>query len=120
MFTGADTFGAWTCNHSKLLEVGLGDPFPAEFKQFLEKRNVSIAEFRELISYLVEIVYGNLYGAANNEESLQYLLNVISLTGRYGVRPPDAALYSASQFSDYHGWGKPISPQKHEIWRSLA
>ncbi len=90
---------------------------PGDVSIALVERNVNELEFRALVEATVEIIWGSLYAACDNEESLGYLQQVLSICQGRGVAPPPLAVFAESRFADQHGWGTtPTGPQL-ERWR---
>jgi len=110
--------GVWVKNRPVLVQVALGDNWPAELEAFLHSHCEDSESFRRLIEATAEIVYYSLYGAADNESSLKYLRHVMQTTSAAGVVPPPLDCFAASRFQDRHGWGNPISADQRDEWRS--
>ena len=114
-----DSFAAWENTQPHLVDVGLGDEFSADFLSFLHGVGVSDTDFRHVVESLIEIVFSSLYGGAQNEQSLDFLHSVIAATALFDVWPPPPNLFSTSLFVDNHGWGKPLSNDECNRWRTL-
>ncbi len=117
---GSDAFDEWEAYHPMLVDTGLGDDFPDGFEEFLRTHGVSTEEFRDVLESLVEIAFGSFYCDAEDANSLRYLDNLIRMVRRRGVSPPPIDTFSASRFSDRHGWGDRLSIEERDAWRSLT
>jgi hypothetical protein len=117
-----DRWEDWKNNHPPhppLVSTALGDPWPAGFEGFLRAQAVSATEFRRLTSSLAEIVFSSFYGAADDDFSLKCLMDVLTMASDCGINPPPAGAFSASQFIDRGGWGKPMTATDRDAGRSI-
>ena len=112
------TFGVWSGFESPVLDAALGDGLPAELTLQCEQRGVDPVEFKAVLADLVEITYFSLYGAARDEESLEFLRHVVEVGAAAGITPPSAEPFAQSLFTDNHGVGRP-TVEEVERWRHL-
>jgi len=110
----------WESRRTDLVETGLGDPVPDDVRAVLQKRGIDESEFQSLVESTVEIIFGSFYGAAEDERSLAYLTQVVSICARRGIRPPPLSVFAASRFEDRDGWGHDLSIQEGDRWRAEA
>lgn len=112
------TFGVWSGFESPVLDAALGDELPAELTRQCKQRGVDPAEFKGVLAALVEITYGSLYGAADDEGSLKFLRYVLEVGAAAGITPPSAEPFVQSFFTDGRGVGRP-TVEEVERWRHL-
>lgn len=110
----------WEEHAPRLLQVALGDNWPADLQEFLLIRLESANQFRTLLGAVAEIVFGSGYGAADDEMSMRYLAKAIYLVDQFGVRPPPPEEFAESLFVDNHGWGNKITEEVRNRWRSVV
>ena len=79
------SFPEWENQNEELTQVGLGGAFSSEMCSLLETAAISETDFRELVSAIVEIVYGSAYGAFDDEGSLKWLARVLEIAWSAGV-----------------------------------
>ena len=113
-------FTSWENGHPHLINVGLGDPFSDEFQYALHNVQITPREFRHIIESLMEIVFSSFYGASEDQQSIEFLRNVIAAVTDFDVIPPRPDLFNASLFADNNGWGKPLSSTERDRWRFAA
>jgi hypothetical protein len=114
---GGGGFEPWRKREPPLTHVGLGDDFPLGFESVLRGAGVSAAEFRLVLGCTTEVLYSTMYGAADEEGSRRYLLELASVAESVGVEWPDMRCFSESKWTDCHGWGKRPSEQELAEWR---
>jgi hypothetical protein len=114
----SQAFNEWETDEPVLVSVGLGDSFPPEFEEFLTQHAVSHREFRKVLSWTTEVLYGSMYAKANWLGSYCYVRRLIKLVARLGVPLPDICVYSASRWVHCQGWGARLSPEELAGWRS--
>jgi hypothetical protein len=112
------SFGAWSGFESPVLDAALGDELPAELTLQCEQRGVDTAEFTAVLGDVVEITYLSLYGAAQDDASLEHLRRVLEVCAAAGITPPSAEPFAQSLFTDGHGFGRPTL-EDVEQWRRL-
>lgn len=112
-----ESFVCWERDHAYLVNVGLGDEMSKDVEQALHDCEIAPAEFRRLLGSLVEIVFSSFYGATQNEESLQFLCEVMSVTSKHGVSAPPPEIFSESLIADCQGWGLPLTEAVRDRWR---
>lgn len=112
-----DHWDEWDGSHPALVEVGLGEPWPSGFEEMLIKRGIDPVQFRTLLGNLVEIIFHNFYVASDDNRSLRFLLDVITIVGRAGVRLHSLDVLMGSLFADRGGWGQRISRDERDHWR---
>jgi len=117
---GRDVFDNWVKNTPPLTGAGLGDPFPPGFDDVLMAAEVSESEFRSALSNTTEVLYFSMYGAADEEASRRFLVDLAALTQTLGVVWPDMSCFANSLWSECHGWGKRLSAKDLEDWRAAG
>jgi hypothetical protein len=113
-------FPGWEETNPPLVYAGLGDDYPPGFGAFLESKGIVEGEFRELLSNVVEVVYCNAYGAADSAKTLQFILDAIKASERWGGRCPDVSRFKSSWWADNHGWGSVLSWDRLGEWRKTT
>ncbi|MGU3796414.1 hypothetical protein [Vibrio diabolicus] len=71
-----------------------------------------------LVGGVTDILWGSFWGAAENEQSMVALENVISASGIEQL--PVLTPFKFSLFSQNDGWGDKITPQDLEFWRTCV
>lgn len=67
-----------------------------------------------------EIVGDNLFKAVDDARTLEHLVAVEALVARDHVELPPASEFADQPFTDFHGWGEPVSRAVVNGWRSLT
>lgn len=111
------SFEGWRSGGPPLVEVGLGDEYPAGFETFLASRGVPEGEFRQALSGTTEVLYGSFYGAADDAGSRRDLRELWAVAEPLGVPCPDPNRFNGSQWADRGGWGLLPSPEVLARWR---
>jgi hypothetical protein len=107
----------WHDSAPDLIDVALGGEMPdALIKRCLD-RGIPTAELRCMLESTAEIVYYNVFGAVNDQATMNYLRQVESLLMKYGLSLPAASLFSKSLFLDAHGWGPELTADEAGVWR---
>ena len=109
----------WEDERPDLVLLPFEDEEPRGIPDLAKKLGLSDSVFRRLIERIVEIVYGSLYGAVNNGESLRDLKWVFRICEEAGITPPPAKLFFSCRFSDDDGWGFPLSEEELLEWRKF-
>jgi hypothetical protein len=76
---GGVGFTEWESGLPPLAAAGLGDEFPEGFAAYMAKVGVSRSEFRSALTHSTEVLYSNLYGAADNVGSLRELKGLAAI-----------------------------------------
>lgn len=113
----SETVRTWEDSTPPLTATALGYEFPPEFEEFLVRRNVPPNEFRSVLASTAEVLYGSMYGAANEPESRKHLLELASFIERFGIEMPSVNAFSPSRWADRDGWGNPLSIEEVAKWR---
>jgi hypothetical protein len=74
-------------------------------------------EFRQAVCCTTEVLYGSLYGAADESGSRRFVGELTALAGPLGVSFPDIQPFSGSRWSDGHGWGTTPTTEELAAWR---
>ena len=111
-------FETWEKQRPLLVDFGLGDDLTDEFSNALASSSIEETQFRSVVSGTVEILWGSFWGASEDDASFNSLISVIKASGleQYPVLTP----FKFSVFTDADGWGKRISIQDRDFWRSSA
>jgi hypothetical protein len=112
-----ELFNVWVEEEPALVSVGLGDEFEVELKEHIQSRGVSLAEFRQVVDCVTEVLYGSMYLAADEPRSFGDLVELAAIVKPLGVDWPDLKRFADSRWSDNHGWGKDLSPADVARWR---
>ena len=115
MIQGPDQFSPWERSRPQLVNFGLGDEADDALKAQLCLANLDESRFREIVSALIEILWGSFWGAAEDDLSLRALEAVILLT-KVSVLPP-LAPFKFSRFADRDGWGATVCKGDRDYWR---
>ena len=117
---GSHSFRAWEQQQPDFVTIGLGGDIPSSYSIWLDDAGISHHTFRQLVEHTVEIAYGSLYAAANDDESLLHLQHVLTLTKQSTSLPALLPHFSQSRFVDGQGWGMPLSEAERDEWRAQA
>jgi len=118
LIDGSDQFEPWEQSRTYLVNFGLGDPANDEIETLLSEHGIEEYEFRDIVSSVVEILWGSFWGACEDELSLQALACVIN---RCKVEnPPSLTPFKFSRFSDMSGWGNKITTLDCEYWKGCV
>jgi hypothetical protein len=112
-----EAFRQWEADQPPLIQTGLGWEYPPGFGALLTTRGVPEREFRQAVRCTTEVLYGSLYGAADELGSRRFVGELAALVGPLGVSVPDIQPYTASRWSDGHGWGATPSTETLVTWR---
>ncbi|MGH3375647.1 MAG: hypothetical protein ACRDP6_12980 [Actinoallomurus sp.] len=114
-----DTFTQWHDGAPVLVETALGDEMPSYLvQQCLDRAAIPVADLRHILESTTEIVYCNLFGAVDDQATMNYLRQVEHIMRKYSLPIPPASLFSNSLFSEGHGWGRPTVTQT-DAWRAI-
>jgi hypothetical protein len=117
---GSSAFRAWESRQPDLVTVGLGGDFPDSCLAWLDAADINASEFRQLLEHTVEIVYGNFYGAAADEEALMHLQHILTISKQATRIAPLLSQLTRSRFADRQGWGNRVSAPERNVWRTLS
>ncbi len=76
------------------------------------------AEFRGPLCLTTEILFGSMFGAADESGSRRYLGELAEAVGRWGVDWPHLAPFSGSRWSDGSGWGAIPTAAELASWQA--
>ncbi|MEW9532839.1 hypothetical protein [Microbispora sp. NPDC049125] len=111
-----ENFDSWEASAPSLTSVGLGGEMPVGLIDKSNARSIPPEDLYNLICHTVEMVYDNIYGAVDNEATLDHLLQIELIALRYGLAVPSASFFADSPY-DETGWGpRPGVEQLHQ-WR---
>jgi hypothetical protein len=110
-------FNEWVNAEPVLVSTGVGSSYLPDFESFLATKGASESEFRLALECTTEVLYGSLYGAANEPESWQYFCQLCEQVAPLGISLPDTQPFMGSLWSDGHGWGKKATPEELIAWR---
>ncbi|HVK19210.1 MAG TPA: hypothetical protein VM533_19915 [Fimbriiglobus sp.] len=114
-----EAFESWEAEQPPLVGVGLGDEFPAGVEDHLRVHGVPEAEFRWVLENTTEVLFGSMYGAADDKGSRLHLAALADLVAPFGVPWPDIRRFVASRWTDRGGWGEVLSVDELARWRTL-
>ncbi len=115
---GPDEFEPWENNRTELVGYGLGDSASKELEASLKSAGIEEYKFHELVAGIVEMLWGNFWGAANNELANKSLSEVIRVSKVEKL--PSLTPFKFSLFSDEGGWGKKPTFEDVEYWKAMA
>lgn len=118
LIEGPDQFEPWEQSRPLLVNYGLGEPANEEIIRLTSEHHIDENDFREMISGIVEILWGSFWGGAEDELSFSALQNVIKVSRLENL--PALTPFKFSQFSENSGWGNKLSPEDCEYWKSCA
>lgn len=114
---GGVGFETWEFGRTKLVAAGLGCDYPEGFAAYLAARGIADSEFRCLLMHTTEVLYGSLFGAADNQGSLQDLAGLAASALAAGAEWPELRVFADSQWIG-DGWGGRPNPEQLLRWRS--
>ncbi len=115
LIDGPDQFEPWEKTRPELVNYGLGDEANSELLSILNEANVEEFAFRDIVTSIVEILWGNFWGGSEDEPSMQAFHTVIN---RSKVSPlPCLTPFKFSLFRDGSGWGEKLSIEDCSYWR---
>jgi hypothetical protein len=112
-----DTFDAWYESEPALVLVGLGGELPDRLTANCTAHGIEPERLAALLRGLTEIVYGSLFGAADDEGSLAELGTVAAVVGQHGLALPPSGLFADSPISE--GRAR-MDPARVHRWRHAA
>lgn len=112
-------FDEWSLAEPALVGAGLGWEYPPGFEEHLAERGVPEREFRHAVCTATEVLYGSLYGAADEPGSRRFVGDLAALAAPLGVPFPDLRPFAGARWADGHGWGKLASAEELAAWRRL-
>ena len=112
-----DNFDSWEAWSNEALDVAMRDELPASLRDASRGADVPEGDFRGVLENTAEAVYLHLFGAVDDEASLDILERLSGIVGRYGVSFPPASLFPDEPYSLRHGWGRKRSPDETKVWR---
>lgn len=118
LIDGPDQFEPWQKSRPELVNYGLGDEASNELLNELELRGLCEHRFRNIVGSLVGILWSSFWGVSEDEFSLKNLRNVISSCKIEPLPLPVLTPFRFSLFSDEGGWGKKLTMEDRDFWRS--
>jgi hypothetical protein len=118
MLDGPEAFRRWEADEPSLVVTGLGWEYPRGFEDYLREHAVPAGEFRWALENTAEVVYGSLYGAADNPGSRRHLAELADLVAPLEVPWPDIRRFAESRWADRGGWGRVLSADELASWRT--
>ena len=118
LINGPDEFEPWESKRPELVNYGLGDPASIQLIELLDASGIDESEFRDIISGIVEILWGSFWGKAEDEVSYNCLQNVLK-AAKPTTLPPITP-FKFSLFKDGSGWGVQITKTDRDFWRSCG
>ncbi len=112
-----ETFDAWHAFDSDVVAAALGDPLPERLTEKCRRLGIAPSQLYELLEHVVEIVYGSLFGRADDKGSLSHLQDIERLVAKQGVELPPADRFSRSRYDDRDGWGPLMKQEEVNQWR---
>ncbi|OAI22394.1 MULTISPECIES: hypothetical protein [Methylomonas] len=113
---GPDEFNPWENSRPHLVNYGLGDEIHKEVLSNLEAKGVSEQSFRDIVSGVVEILWGNFWGAPDDDGSFRMLRQVVEAAK---VDPlPSITPFKFSRFLDNSGWGQRPTVSDYTFWKA--
>ena len=116
---GGVGFDEWEFGRPALVNTGLGYDYPEGFEAYLATTGVSQPEFRAALMHTTEVLYGSLWGAADNSGSLRDVEALADIALVSGAAWPDLSAFADSRWVG-GGWGGRLSPQQLARWRSAG
>ncbi len=112
-----EAFGRWAEEEPPLVGSGLGWEYPPGFESFLAARGAAEGEFRRALCCTTEVLFGSLYGAADESGSRRFVGELAGLVEPLGVSFPDTRQFARSRWADGWGWGSDLSAEELAAWR---
>jgi hypothetical protein len=113
-------FDWWVENQPDLIYTGLGHEYPVGFDELLATAGVQESEFRNVVCWTTEVLYGSMYAACDEDGSRKDLYTLATIVVPLGVRWPDLDRFAGSRWADEHGWGVRPSAEQLVAWRAPA
>ena len=120
MSNSVEAFGEWQEDEPPLIGAGLGWEFPPDFQELLVRRGVAESEFRRVLCTTTEILFGSLFGAADEAGSRLDLNELTDVVRAYDVEWPPLSIFWTSQWSDGSGWGNIPTANEMASWRAAT
>jgi len=109
----------WESEAPALVHAGLGCEYPEGFAACLAAAGVAWPEFRGALTHATEVLYGSLYGAADDAGSLRELKGLAAIALAAGARWPELSAFSESRWVG-GGWGGRLTPEQLARWQSAG
>lgn len=117
MPTTTEEFARWQEDEPPLVRAGLGWEYPPGFETFLAGCGVAESEFRGALGPTTEVLFGSMYGAADESGSKRYISELAQAVAHWGIRWPNLTPFSSSRWLDGSGWGAIPTEAELEAWR---
>jgi hypothetical protein len=114
---GPEEVKKWEAEQPPLVGAGLGWEYPSGFEEYLDSHEVPELEFRSVLCWTTEVLYGSLYGAADDQGSLRFLEALADKVEEFSVPWPDIQRFASSRWIDRSGWGNPLTSEELARWR---
>jgi hypothetical protein len=116
---GGVGFDEWQAATPALVDAGLGYEWPAGFVAHLAARGVAESEFRSALMHCTEVLYGSLFGAADDAGSLRDLAGLAAIALSAGGAWPDLSVFATSPWVG-GGWGGRLAADELARWRAAG
>jgi hypothetical protein len=114
---GGVGFGEWDSSQPDLVAAGLGFECPEYLADLLARQGVAEPEFVAALMHCTEVLYGSLFGAADNAGSLRDVAALADIALAAGAAWPDLSAFAASPWAG-GGWGRRLSTEELARWQS--
>lgn len=108
-------FAEWDTKRPVLMQYALGESAKDEFVSYIKASEVEEAEFRFIVSNLIDTFWRSIWHVIDKQGSLAALKNV--LTGCRNKDLPPLTLFKFSLFKDNNGWGRQVTQDDYELWK---
>jgi hypothetical protein len=113
---GGGGFDAWEKSRPELVDSGMGWNLLERVADHLAERRVNEAEFHSALMNCTEVLYGSLFGVAEDAASRNYVSKLADAATQVGAAWPDLATFESSKWA-VRTWGNPLTVVEMARWR---
>ncbi len=111
-----EDFDEWEQSRTELINFGLGDAATPELSLIINASKIEEFQFRKVVESIVDILWGNFWGACDHEMTTNAFETVLS-SCKLDKNPPITP-FKFSRFSDNSGWGSDLTPEDFTYWKN--
>jgi len=112
----SEDFDEWEQSKTELTGFGLGDAATPDLNAIINASKIEEFQFRKIVESVVDILWGNFWGACDHEMATKAFETVLS-SCRLDNNPPITP-FKFSRFDDNSGWGSELSCEDFNYWKS--